>query len=536
MPPDFVFIATLGHSDVWVVNRLDESEEERNKEVRLAIHKDSQRAFHEACLRGDVKWSMRPIAGADGIERVPTQFEFDSRQLLLSTGLSERRSDLYEHDCRQGVELCAPLLDGPCQRIRQLQGRHVLANPRHVLLLNTGRKADPGEPVGAFRFVRGRLAEALGLPEEEVCECVYLTEGDVYEEDAFEETHLRAAVAATIDARIKDLALRDDLENAVAVVSDVGGIPEIKAVLAASCRYRFGQVRFVRSPERPAEHVPRRRVLISPAESLGDRRLVRLHLDHGEFRAAARITEHPLGERLYRYEPWRQRIICAAQALYGQEPHLPERGEAESDRWLREVVRLNRRRPVGVVACRVEAALRADDLVMAVRELFTLLDAVVYQMADRYLSAAGQKCINFGSFSLAPGRMTEASRAQLPEKWLEKNSIRLREVVRDRLRRLIPPKPRGVAESLERSVRPARRVRNVATHGIVDHEDVESACAKLESNGVWSLADRTIFLPEGPVADVLRTLGMQDVKDIYRNLVRALLSDMDQLSYGSLHC
>jgi hypothetical protein len=64
----------------------------------------------------------------------------------------------------------------------------------------------------------------------------------------------------------------------MAIISDIAGLPETKAVLAASVDYRFdGQYVFARATEGGRATANRKCVLISPAESLTTRhQIVRL--------------------------------------------------------------------------------------------------------------------------------------------------------------------------------------------------------------------------------------------------------------------
>src|SRR3712207_2704901 len=120
--PGFVFIATLGQTDVQVVHEKD------GQRRRFLIDKESQRAFHEACRGGAVPWQLVPLRDSlrdqddDDEELDPLriaedrgmapQFLRDRLRLqwpLKSTGSSPDFS-AEELDCRGGVTLFAPLL------------------------------------------------------------------------------------------------------------------------------------------------------------------------------------------------------------------------------------------------------------------------------------------------------------------------------------------------------------------------------------------------------------------------------------------
>ena len=157
--------------------------------------------------------------------------------------------------------------------------------------------------------MRDAIAAALQLPPDLVADCLFLTEGDLYEFEASGSRHLRCDAAQQIDKALQE-ARRQGLRQAKslqAVIADVGGLPEVKAVLTESARYRFDNVRFLRPLEqhddRPAPVQVEHRV--PPAESLHTRRHVATLLRAGAWDAAARLARSGVPDSYLSSEPWR---------------------------------------------------------------------------------------------------------------------------------------------------------------------------------------------------------------------------------------
>jgi hypothetical protein len=188
-------------------------------------------------------------------------------------------------------------------------------NTRREHCNERGEPKERGEPIGAVDLFRNVVAEAFLLESADlVKERIFLTAPDMYETDIRNQRHLLASAANEIDQQVR--GLRQQYPSAMAVISDIAGLPETKAVLAASVDYRFdGQYVFARATEGGRATANRKCVLISPAESLTTRHQIVRLVRSGSFDAAAQLAKHPLGPSAYEAEPWRRSVEMVAEFL-----------------------------------------------------------------------------------------------------------------------------------------------------------------------------------------------------------------------------
>jgi hypothetical protein len=534
MPIDFVFIATLGQNDVHVVVHPPEG-----KPRRHPLRKESVRAFHEDCLNGAVKWHVTPLAEALLLERRDREeLEYVREcRTLVSVG-TFAGADKVEMPVDPQVELCVPLLAQAWEQLQAKTAAGQLGQARFVLLFNTrredvdehGQPRETGEPIAAGTIARDtvvrefNLANAAGFEE-----CSFLTAGDLYEIDSHNQRHLRADAGLAIDQRVR--ALRKDFPDALALISDIGGFPETKAVLQASVAYRFdGHFEFVRPIERGRRTVQRSSLLISPADSLNTRYEIRRLIQRGSFDAAAELAKHAAGDEAFQAEPWRRSVVAVANFLRTGEATPCGGGTAKV---LQQLCVMPRSL---VVLFRIEAALRRGDSETAICDTVTIAELALLELAEKHLSTPGKSCVNWNRIVVA-GPNTCAAFRQANQA----DQYRI-DCFEDR---------RTIASWLPQDARNAwtlvfdvtnhdrvRRARNESVHARVPPDHVRSAVAKLVEEYVWMRSDDSslsILKAELPRA-LCEALGVGNVNRLYRELTRVIRDDMDQLPEAEARC
>ena len=527
MPRDYVFVATLGQNDVHVVVRPPDQPPRRHP-----LRKESVRAFHQDCLDGAVRWRLTPLPDTLLLQRRDREeLEYVREcRTLVSVG-TFASSDKVELPVDPDIELCAPLLAQGWEQIEDKRAAGQLGQARFVLLLNTRRDGkddrglprETGEPIAAGTIVRDGLIQALELPDAQaVEELFFLTAGDLYEIDSHNQRHLRGDAAREIDRRIR--ALRGDFPDAVAVISDIGGFPETKAVLQASAAYRFdGRFEFVRPIERGRRTTHRSSLLISPAESLNTRYQIRRLIDGGSFDAAAELAKHPAGDEAYQAEPWRRSVVAAANYLRSGEA-TP--GDGDTAKLLQKLCGMPRSL---VVLFRVEAALHRGDMETAICDTLTFADLAVLELAEKHLSAPGKSCVRWS-------RIVVAGRDIRPECRHVNRSVKYRidKKNRHRIVAWLPQETRDALQpALDVTSEPhVARARNGSVHARVSPACVASAVAKLVKGGVWFEADNSSIsiLKADLPKPLFAALGLGNVNRLYREFTQAVRDDMERTS------
>lgn len=527
---DFLLLATLGRTDIQVVLPFD------GQPYRLSLAPGCTRAFHEACFQKQFPWELAPVGPPTLAipEHRTIDLDYDTPTYTLWRP-SGPQGPAVQHDCRSGLTLCAPLLSGTVVGIQALQRENRLKNPLHVLLFNTRRvPPDPKEPSFAAAIVAPGLAKALQLPEDRVSECVFLEQGDVYEQDLWGERHLAYHAARRIDAAIRELRMRYAEPPPLAVIADVGGIPETKSVLAESARYRFADVLFLRGTEQmPHGAVATPRRLISPAESLQTRRQVRTLLGAGAFEAAARLANTFVTEEQRRTEPWRAWLAAVAASFRGENPHdhlqISPKCVSQTRKQLGMVLDAG---PPLLAAFRVEAALQAGTWADALRATFTFYDASLLALLNQYLSVrTDHPCVDFQKHLLRTDCVSENVRRALGHQGQTRRRVYLTPEVVRKLRSKLPEEPRKTLKALEESLRPVRLSRNVATHGWLSGTQCETVREQLENVGLWNTSQSPHFLGAQCVLAFFRLLGIEPPDSLYRQLIEAIVADMEAYSF-----
>jgi hypothetical protein len=530
MARDFVFLATVGQTDIQVVVT------DGGRARRYSIAKESQRAFHEACRDGRIRWTLLSFDHAELEECREPALEYHPQTNRLTTPLSEKRPDGFvDLDLTSGIELCAPLLARCCRDIRAMK----LGDACHALLLTTRREPAPEtEPVAVFSLVQAQLANALRLPVVRIEELVFLTEPDMYEADERGQKHLRTSAARRIDERLRELAKQ--YPDCVPVVSDVGGLPEPKAVVAAACVYRFRQPpQYSRPTELNRSTSTQAAQLIPPAESLTTRAAVARLVRRGSFPEAAAIARHALGDKAEKAEPWRGWLADVVAVLEGVAPRdfdrrLVTASASHTAASLRELLKAG---PALLVAFRVEIALHRESWSQALRETFTFLDMAEQQLINLHYSKPGCCCLDWLR------RYFHPHEAQgLPKEihdYLEKpkckgtkdiNLYEEEELAR-LLRKVLPRPDQEALEGYDKSLSQVRFLRNVATHGCLDDSSIDEVRGKLEKSSLWSNKGDIRFLASPPAQRVLAALRWPRADELYRNLIEAVLHDIDAFSF-----
>ena len=462
---DFVLIVTLGQTDVSAVNRASRR--------RFQIHKDHQRRFHELCergLRGEAPAiEVLSLRETRELRKADAALEYDRENRRFASGLSGGSAsldDASQIDCsgRSGpVVVCTPIIADLEEKIRELVAMGQLGAVRHVLLLTTRREAasNPQEPAAAGMVVARALVAAFDLKDSDVTEVAYLQAGDrnLYETDEAGQTHPCRAAARRIDSAIAGLRTRHP--NAMAVIEDVGGIPGVPEVVAASCRYRFPKVRFVRITEQRDENVSAATVLVAPAESLEIRRRVAAMVRSGALVAAAAV--------------WRRgRAHVASGTVAGLAPHRgarPQRRTAGRERHARG---LGDRRgesavltlgPVLFSAIRVEESLRRGEWVVAIRETFAFYEAAENEILDRAVRRTDVSCFDWVRKRLYVSRLRPEVVKELPVKLrarrkpISQGDPRYRKKVLPALQGHVPKDASRVLQTFFKGISPAKALR-----------------------------------------------------------------------------
>jgi hypothetical protein len=521
-------MATLGRTDIQVILPLG------GRPHRVSVATSCTRAFQEACFQNHFPWKVHPVG--DPTLAIPEDrtiyVHFDPQARTLSSS-SVPGEPVGPYDCRGGVTLCAPILSGTLVAIQRLQQQGRLKEALYVLLFSTRREPpEPSEPSFAAPILKTALAEAFDLSEEQVSECVFLERGDVYQQDTWGERHLACDAARRIDSAVQQLQMRYGNDPPLAVIADVGGIPETKSVLVESAHYRFGEVLLLRGTQPtswgPASGAGR---LISPAESLQARRQVRILLNMGAFDAAARLANTFVTVEQRRAEPWRVWLAAVAASFHGENPQAELLFAAEyTSEIRRELRRVLADGPPLLAAFRVEAALRGEAWTDALRATFTFLDASSLSLINRYLSLHPDRpCVDLRTSLLRVDRLSEPTRHALglsdrpPKVYLSAELL-------GRLLPRLPPGPRGAIAALKSSLRQVRHFRNVATHSWLTGEQCKTVREALENVGLWNAFSPPHFLDARWVIDVLGHLGIEQPDVSYQNLIHAILNDMDAYS------
>jgi hypothetical protein len=529
MPGEFVFIATLGQNDVHVVVRPSDG-----KPHRHPLRKDSVRAFHQDCLDGTICWRLTAFTETLTFERrdhEPLKYVRELPGLIPPDDFaSETKSEPV--DVMPEVEVCAPLLAEAWEQVQVKKKAGELGRPRFVLLLNTrrddvderGQLCEPGEPIAAAAIVRDAVIREFELPGDgnPFDECVFLRDGDLYEIDSHNQRHLRADAARAIDQRIR--LLRNDFPDALALISDIGGFPETKAVLQASAAYRFdGRFEFVRPIERGRRTAQRSSLLISPADSLKTRYEIRRLIQRGSFDAAAELAKHPAGDEAFQAEPWRRSVVAVANFLRTGEA-TPCGGETANV--LQQLCVMPRSL---VVLFRIEAALRRGDSETAICDTVTFAELALLELAEKHLSEPGKSCVDWERVVVVGNDTCQSFRQVNQEAEYRIDGFKDRQTIAAWL----PEAVRREWESVFRVTnhRLVRRARNGSVHARVSVQHVASAVQELIDASVWIRGDDSslsILKADLPKA-LFEALGLGNVNRHYRDLVQAVRDDMDQL-------
>jgi len=567
MPKDFVLVATIGASDIQVVHGPEGTD---GTPRRFRLRRGHERSFHQACLDEEFPVQMLPLQATLSVERARWELGYDPDQRRLSSGLTEEDADIVEIDCASGITLCSPILAELADLLHQRQEQNRLGRARAVLLLTTRRSAGPfaaQEPIAAAALLRPCLAQAFQIPEPQVQEQVFLKDSEeLYDEDKAGQQHLSCAAARRIDEAI--LELRQCHPNTRLIISDVGGLPEVKPVLAASARYRFDQhLQFLRRGETAGQRAVRR-VIIPPSESLTTRYQVSQLIQGGALDAAARLAGAVEAAQQEK-EPWRRWLIETVRFLNGDlstvqgDSRLPWPDESCMRRLVEQIAAAD---PALRVAFRVESALRASDWPAALRESFNFFDISRLARVRKELSnRRSRRCIDADGHSFYPKLVRKALQHRLPRQWKAKQCIPvsgerghkangLTKIVKlfraDRLA--------DVAQ-LHEMIEPLRPLRNREAHTGLREQDIQelrrlaeglpapsenlrggldhspSHPAEVHEEGpatppLWSTGNPR-FLANPAVQAILQKLGVPEPAALYDGLIEAIDHDMDAFSF-----
>ncbi|MFV2066389.1 MAG: hypothetical protein ACC645_05375 [Pirellulales bacterium] len=588
-----MLIATISTTDIQVVYDDD------SRLKRLRLKRKSVRAFHQACIDGAFDTRVLPLEQSlrSHLERFDEKdYAYDAATKRLAADISDTDMNDYAIDCAaSGVTLCAPLLAETWELMQHSPLQSRLGAARAVLLLTTNR--DEGdfreqEPIAAFSLLRSVIANQFGLNGATVIECEFLKRAEnLYQADAFGQRHLRMIAARRIDEAIQTLCREHP--GCIALVSDVGGLPEPKAVIAASVRYRFGgKLRVVRRPEKDEAVPAATAVILPPAESLVTRMQVANLVQIGAFDAAARLASS-LGERYERGEPWRRWLRAVASVFDGDRSALEEIQLEEDSAMRAATQRILSGGPVLLSAFRIESSLRRGNWVWALRETFTCFEIARDSIIDRSFRTKGQSCLDPSRMRLlfrnveanVKGRILSECHSEDElslfaleyTQWLRALTDEVRTRIKraakhrrdfvtfrlgesrdcfdsenerldaiegvdlcfylqaaayDGLLQLLSDTARDAIVAFGAAIERVRPIRNLSTHAPLSAAKINEARQSLCQTGVWSRHDWR-FLASPPVVQMLNSLSLnpKQSRSLYDSLVAAIIEDMDTNSF-----
>ena len=479
-------VITVGQSDLQVARANGESR------CRHKLDKESIRTFHEALMSGTIPFTVVPFNETSQWVEQKVNLHFLPQTGMLESGLlPESSSDMVEINARAGVVIAAPLvsklLSDPALRAVQFDS---------VLILTTFRHNRRDEPVGVFHVLRDAIAATLSLPPTKVVEVQFLVNNEtVFEEDEAGQRYLLSSAAKRIDDAIATLRSAAGPNKMAIYVSDSGGIPDVKAVLAASVRYRADEVRFVGASEFSTGNRPQRKLIaVGPAESLNLRRHVRRLVRQGAFAEAAVLAESSIAEQTHAaaQEPWRRWLRQTVATLGGVRPDGGKKGKTPA--LLEEIFRMG---PGLWTAFRVESALRAGDFREALRWQFTFADIARAEFQMRLMKQEAE---------------IGEKPSEIVDKWTES---REKQVYIGFIRKLLH----------------LRDIRNLVTHGWTDENNLRIEVQSYFTNGLWQ-RDPISFLASEVVRNLIQSVAKNErnAAPLYQELIAAILSDMDEFS------
>jgi len=531
-----VLVATLGRRDVQLL-----IPEANGAYGRFQLHRDSTRRFHQDCQSGRLNWRWQSSESTRSSRSLRTELDYvgagEAPPLLCSRLGVDDDENLVNFDCTGGVELCTPIIDDLIGNIERELPSMVIQGALLVMTEREDGQAD--EPIAVGEIVRKAMMIRLGLETSAVTICNCLPCGDLYETSHTGERLVRGDVAKRIDDGIR--LLRKQHGTITALISDVGGMPALGPVLAASARYRFNhRILYPLATERElkAGNDLRR---VSPDQSLSTRHLVEQLIQIGAFDAAAKLSmTGPKGT--LDTEPWRGWLSQIADAMVGMTQELSRNSDRYPSRMLQTIGSVVMQPGIVLTGFRIEAALQREDIPTAFRETFTFHEGLQNLLICSELSKAGMSCLSDGGGQLDPKKMKEnladeLRRDHAAAEFLEKTGkFKAIGPVMKFCRKKLKSKSRQVIRNINQVLQTVREDRNRLTHdGNMDDKLVVRVRQEMVKGGLWARGGGggSRFLDRQLIQNGFELL--QEVTTLphlqYAALLNSIVEDMDEWSF-----
>jgi hypothetical protein len=405
MPNELVVAITLGQHDLQFL-----AIDTHGKKLRISPVKEKVGVIHRALIAKEIPYVVWcPQETGAGIEELrAASVDWDGGQLAVNLPYDRAKSSatsIYRlatpKDVRLGTQDAGEnwivILPGVLHlhlatlRSELLSGQYQL---RRVLLFDTNRgekwKDANSEPVAAAPILaqwlrQTWLTEVPDFDPDVIEPVTYLREvrGEperLYVQDNTRNRYLNPIAAARIDSAFR----KATTPKAIPRLHDSAGIPEVRPVLHASIRLRLFQLPQIRpTDQHPNRELPAFDPIDPPAYLLETRRRVRDLVLNGQFAAAegtvSQLVSHP---------QWRTAVESVAHYIRGYQ----DNAATDANRIGGELAQLLRRLTDNVsfprcvhIAIRAEAALWADDIVLAVNLTSTFFDVALLDAVDLVL-------------------------------------------------------------------------------------------------------------------------------------------------------
>ncbi len=357
-----LLIVTCGTTDLQFV-----ASNPSGDAVRLEASRSQQRALHERLLEGQLPYQVDRMA-----EALPKQREYqvglvDDGPAIIAIGANREAAASSEFEFDRPLKVVPAKLAGLPDVLND-----ELA-PDTIVIFNTHRDEDPGEPIAAGKILSRWLAEEFELE-------IAHKAGEVRKGAAGWVNFLDGTMRAEgRDSGPVNLAAVQRMDDAISslegrwktiTLATAGGLPNYRDQIRALVRFRFRTARifdFVQPERQPGrvERLPEGRL---PSDSYRLRHEVRIRVRRGDFVAAAAVARQG---RVIDRKSWGQPVMQAADYLNG----MLEPSDSLPD-YLHDLVRPNVPRCL-LPAMRAETALRTRRLPEAVLWTFAFFDAAL---------------------------------------------------------------------------------------------------------------------------------------------------------------
>jgi len=544
-----LLISTLGRTDIQVVLPCSKDETPR----RYSLQKRSVRSFQEACATGKIQFRMLGLETMLPLEVRTKELSFDPHTCTVSTSLSgDSSDDIDSADWSKSdgqLILCAPLMHNVYEKLNSPE--YAAWSIVRILVMTTRRKSEIDgnprlmeEPAFAFDLLAPVLTQFISSgigSSTDILECNMIDEGDFYVEGPRGDSRIRNAIAKTIDTAIQK-AIGIEPKPRMVLINDIGGIPDIKPLIAAIACYRAGNVRYLRSTE--SKGGISKRTSIAATDSFETRKLCFDLCCRGAFTAAAELARQNDGNVTNaKSEPWRKALKSLSDVLQGDLRVANESCNWPADSAMHEKSKhLARAGYSFTLAFRIESALRSMDIVTAIRDTIRFVEIVRRDWLDKNIPHGNGDLFNETGWPIWL-KITHSAQDKIPQDWLDdrKRWMLNQEELLWQMVELFVSNAETQSTLLrfkdllcDESIRGLngltfRDLRHKATHGKIQTEEVESAHKFAVDKGLWS--DQPMkFLRSTLVGPVLSPNTVNRPSELYEEVLQSIKLDMDRFS------